>query len=876
MDNVLYEYLWGKSDPYRHLSRHMIDAGACARMYLSSNAMAGMRAKLSDMLGCPSLDAVDFICYLTALHDIGKASPYFVRSSCERFCLIPEEIKRKYFPRLDRLKFRHERESACAVRRIWEAKGVFGRRARKTFSAVLELHHQGKHEDAGFFENSPAWNAVQDRLEAQMSALFCPFLPDVKIVHHDALGAYLVGLVVLCDWVASSHAFDDVPDTGDDKIYLAAAIEHAERTLRAYGLTGDASFPRVERFTDLWPAIPASAMRPVQIACADAALRSARLTIIEAPMGEGKTEAALYMAARLCDIMNLQGIYMALPTAATSNQMFDRFQDMLEKLGGGHSIRLLHALAWLLDESTPELSDFQLDTETDGDAQSAAHWLAPLRRGLLAENAVGTVDQAMAAVLYRQYGLLRLTGLAGKVLLIDEIHAYDAYMSEIIGRLLEWCDALRIPVILLSATLQRAQKEHYLGCYGIRANVSISDAYPLVTQVDGQGRLVETPVPGAFMKNRFLFRALAIMDDPQEIARRAVARVAGGGCLCVMLNTVHKAQAVYRAIKACGFGGAMLFHARFLTERRAKIEEDCVKMFGKDGGGKRPDTAILVCTQVVEQSLDVDFDGMMTELAPIDLLLQRAGRVHRHRSRTRPAGFGEPLVEVLVPGNPALPPNQRYEASGCVYDPYILACTEDLLATVYEIRVPEDVRACIEKVYGDLSIDRMEDYIRRMTGEDVKKVAAAAVLFPQPDAEEFFGAASGSRAKFERPDEGVGFHVVKGAKTRYDADSVGIAFLNEELFSIARQRRLSRREEMEIMKKTVSIRLTSGQKGAIMKALNAVDLKDTIYNIDHGHMKLCLAVRTECEIAKIGDLVLHVDDEFGVWTERDATCIRIR
>ncbi|MFR6378830.1 MAG: DEAD/DEAH box helicase [Evtepia sp.] len=180
------------------------------------------------------------------------------------------------------------------------------------------------------------------------------------------------------------------------------------------------------------------------------------MVLIEAPMGEGKTEAGIYAALQMARQWKKHGFYVGLPTSATSNQMVGRMREFLALHGLEDTVRLLHSMAWLVDEDLPEM---QFDTE---EKAYAARWLLPVRRGLLAPYAVGTVDQAMMAVLMVKYGVLRLLGLAQKTLVIDELHSYDVYMSELIERLLEWCKALEIPVVMLSRRCRRRKKRR---CY---------------------------------------------------------------------------------------------------------------------------------------------------------------------------------------------------------------------------------------------------------------------------------------------------------------------------------------------------------------------------------------------------------------------------
>ena len=222
---------------------------------------------------------------------------------------------------------------------------------------------------------------------------------------------------------------------------------------------------------------------------------------------------------------------MGLPTAATSNQMLGRVRGLLEMHQLG-DVRLLHSMAWLVDDKTPTQQQFNVE-----DVQSVEDWLRPLRRGLLSENAVGTVDQAMAAALRIKYGFLRLIGLAQKVLIIDEIHAYDIYMSTIIARLLEWCHVLDIPVIMLSATLQETQKREYIRQYGV-GECTFDTAYPLITQVIGNGHVEQIPVSKTHMHAALLFQPIRIGGAIPKTADLVQQRARNGGCICAMMNTV--------------------------------------------------------------------------------------------------------------------------------------------------------------------------------------------------------------------------------------------------------------------------------------------------------------------------------------------------
>jgi CRISPR-associated endonuclease/helicase Cas3 len=337
--------------------------------------------------------------------------------------------------------------------------------------------------------------------------------------------------------------------------------------------------------------------------------------------------------------------------------MYTRVNSLFDTLNLKHA-RLVHGAAWLIDDVQ------KCSGICSEDSESANQWLAPLRKAMLSQFAVGTVDQAMMAAMQVNYGVLRLIGLTGKVLIIDEIHAYDAYMSQIIKRLLSWCASLGIPVIMLSATLPVQKKKELLIAYGANVNSPLSAAYPLITQVLKDGSIIETAVKGVHMKRRFEIKTEPVLGDKDETAKIARDAVLHGGCICLMLNTVDQAQKVYLKLKEiCDKDTKLLiFHARFPAYRRQEIEQNCIDLFGKDAGEKRPKKCILVCTQVVEQSLDLDFDFFITELAPIDLLLQRFGRLHRHDSTIRPGAYSAPKAIVLLDKDSQYEPLPIYAA----------------------------------------------------------------------------------------------------------------------------------------------------------------------------------------------------------------------
>ena len=650
----------------------------------------------------------------------------------------------------------------------------------------------------------------------------------------DPVCMLLTGILILCDWVASSGPFDSLPEITEN--YHEKSYVIAQRAMKRYGLIKNHRFRTIQSFQSLWPQIQNP--RDIQNKC-ETLCESAPLTIIEAPMGEGKTEAALYTAVRAMQSRKKRGIYVALPTQATSNQMYGRVARMLEETEGGDA-RLLHGMAFLMREKTDDIQS--------EDALEAERWLGTARMGLLDENGVGTVDQAMGAVLLARFSVLRLLGLANKVLIIDELHAYDAYMSEIIKSLLRWCCSLTIPVILLSATLQKSQRIRYLSCYVDQADLPmLSESYPLITQVTENGEIIQTEAK-ASMQTEYQFTTVRFGEDESRIAQFAVDRICGGGCYCILANTVRRAQTIYQQLRMIvnSDTDVLLFHARFLMGKRESIEKECLDRFGKGAGHKRPAKAILVATQVVEQSLDIDFDGMISELAPIDLLLQRAGRVHRHRDRKRPAGLDTPVIHVVLPENEAEKNlEKRFGLSGYVYAPFLLHNTEKLLEKGKKVKVPSDVRSVITRVYEQVTEENMRVWQERAFNQQLMTANADRVAYPIPAKEYFFPAQS--HPEFEDMNIDDGFDPSARAATRLGEPTFRIAFTDSEHLQAARDGYMTKEQQKEILLASVTLRetpdirmsLDTGDICRIMKgALNGCYVTDVDHMIEIGSKKL--------------------------------------
>ena len=663
------DLLWAKSDPYHPLWKHIFDTAAVSLCLANPLARWGWTPEQ--------------VALFVGLHDIGKADAGFQHQVVE----LSEELAQAGFMATADVRCRHERLSARFIRCQLRDAGCSERDADTIGRAVLA--HHGYWDEGGV--GAPYLEAQNQLCQMLLNVLGMEGLrgPEIQNDGHSAFGMKLAGHIVLCDWIASHEAFyqdDRLAGIDVHAKYFDRAREVAATWIEDLGL---ARLAGEAMSNDL-----VEAPRPIQRALLDNEIPPG-LVIIEAPMGEGKTEAAWILAEKWRE-HGYHGVFMALPTMSTSDSLFKRYRDeYLGKLGRGEAAHLVHGMAWLRDKKEP---DRQAIVGEPGDDRSiAAAWFRPTRRAMLASHGVGTVDQAMLAGMHVKFGFLRLFGLADRVLVIDEVHAYDAYMSAIICRLLQWCASLKIPVVLLSATLSAKQRAAMIEAYGATGgDHGAQAAYPLITVAQPGQEATSIEAKASTQRTLNFKKHAGLLGNAPGTAAKAKSLVEEGGCCCVILNTVKQAQAVYAALG--DEVPKLLFHARFTAADRERIASEVIRLFGKDTSN-RPKKFILVATQVVEQSLDVDFDHMISEIAPMDLLLQRSGRLHRHRRRP-----DDPLLHVLTPSQS----EQDFGGTRYVYYMKPLLRSMAILSTTTRSQLPSDFRQLVERTYGDEVWDTSE------------------------------------------------------------------------------------------------------------------------------------------------------------------------
>lgn len=512
---------------------------------------------------------------------------------------------------------------------------------------------------------------------------------------------WLTGLITFCDWIGSNTDWFQLHPEQPlrDHFTLESARAGAAAALELIGWHRRAVLPELS-FSQLFstPETQNFTPRPLQetlISLAD----QPGLYIVEAPMGIGKTEAALAAAYRRWTEGDERGLYFALPTQLTSNRIHHRVSDFLELVIDDYAIQTLaHGNAWLSEDRVRSFSPANTSA-AESDATDACRWFTSSRKPMLAPFGTGTIDQALMACIAAKHSALRLFALSGKVVVIDEVHSYDPYTSALVDQLTRWLLEVGSTVIVLSATLTAKRRREMIEKAGATEPFPPPSDYPLITRVIGE-TATHHPVADPEIKETPVQLQHLDAADPTFIEK--IARVAeSGACVLVIRNTVASAQQTYCAIKSALHDDTIrvgLLHSRFPHFQRQKNEKRWMKRLGKCSRA-RPSGCVLVATQVVEQSVDIDADLLVTDLAPTDLLLQRLGRLHRH-PRPRPRGFETATCWILHPAvDWTAEPNAIREeigSSAYIYPPIALYFAQEIWRKRQSVSLPTEIRELLE------------------------------------------------------------------------------------------------------------------------------------------------------------------------------------
>lgn len=664
-------------------------------------------------------ELLKFVAWLGAVHDLGKATPAFqgqpaFKSSEDRQKVDEainlhleqagwQEISR--WSSLDRAKSHHD----CAGEALLMEWGVDSSVAsiigahhgRPTESRIISERQLAIFPDNYFEGNSDQWKQVQKEIfDYGLSLAGYQNVNELPKEVPFAKSLVLEGLLIMADWLSSSESthgedlFALIPINKPVKLNLEYRAQRALDTWWNFGVRGWTPDPiydpqsLYERRFDFTP-------RPIQAQMTKliAETKQPGLLVIEAAMGIGKTEIALVAAEQLMAKTQRNGILFALPTQATTDAMFTRVNNWLtavaDETGATLPVVLKHGKA-MFNQEYKDLPEATEDYD-DEDLVLKNQWFDK-KKSLLTPFVISTIDEVLAMALKKKHVFLRELGIANKVLILDEVHSFDTYMDSYLEKALTFCGAFGVPVILLSATLPHGIKQKLVRAYrrgqGYRKRVKLPTGYPSLTLTDGEKVVSDTDLP--INNSREIIVNQQKLDSENKWFDGVVRRIEDeNGIIGVIVNTVAAAQNLREiARKLNSQLPVLLLHSQLVADERHKREVKLQKLIGKRG--ERPKKLLVIGTQVLEQSLDIDFDALYTELAPMDLILQRVGRLQRH-DRMRPHGFEKPQVTILIPNE------EESKGSQAIYTQYLLEKTRINLPQ--SLLLPDDIEPLVAKVY---------------------------------------------------------------------------------------------------------------------------------------------------------------------------------
>ena len=749
-----YRY-WGKADgtspnstKIHLLIYHCLDVSAVGKAYFQNNKST--LKSLSGKVGLKDFEFLQFFCFFIALHDIGKFAAAFQNLKPDLRSFLNKPSKKHYTTRHDALGWWlwDNCLRSVLIEKLSEFNGKEKRCLVNWLDAWMHIAsgHHGKPVDyrsncrddfaKADIEAATIW--VEDCYSFFDIGLILetPFLLEKEGQQRLKLCSWeLAGIFTLCDWLGSNivefsyhgqeESYSDYWEKSCLQAYTAIAKSGLVKAVVADSVSMETLFPDF-----------CKTPTPLQSLCNSTSIPNMpQCWILEDVTGAGKTEAALLLAGKISSAGLADGVFIGLPTMATSNAMYERMARCYRKLfsdGKIPSLVLAHGSRHLSkDFQSSILDDWQeigsKRVSSDEMEAQCARWLADSsKKAFLADVGVGSLDQVLFAAMPVRHQSLRWCGLARKVLIVDEVHAYDQYMLQILEKELEGLAAVGASVVLLSATLpfktrNRLLKAFYSGRGGNPEEVECECTdYPLVSAIGCSTPNDVFAFEEAIATRGSVKRELDVklLDSEEEIIKQIRIAVETGKCLCWIRNTVGDALQAFTYLQDADLvkeDRLHLFHSRFAMGDRLAIENNILKYFGKNSYGDERSGRILIATQVVEQSLDLDFDILISDLAPIDCLIQRAGRQHRHvrnqfgdpvHMLEEAASREKPTFYVYGP-TPTLEPEADWYSkvfSGAAYvyeDTAKLWQTQQLLHTYGKIKMPEMARDFIEGVYGE-------------------------------------------------------------------------------------------------------------------------------------------------------------------------------
>jgi CRISPR-associated endonuclease/helicase Cas3 len=661
---------------WHSLLHHMIDVGACAEALLATPVMAKRFKHLTGVDLTPAITAR--LTVLVMLHDFGKAQSVFqnqIVAGCERGQGHMEPWLAALMQAGERGNGRYLDGMADALGlssvEAWFCNGTDLRDENSEEDGLCSLlaastfHHGGRGElakirtyDLSSLEVTSAFGVhPMDGLREIGEALRL-LLPDAwgmgeAVPVSGDLIHWFSGLAMISDWMGSDSQERRFPywdGRGTAKVRLSFARKRAARLLSDIGIPVSREMGTPEPLSALVdddgrPMVPTEVQQAVLDIPADQ-----HFMLLEAPTGDGKTEAAILRYLVLVAAGEVDSLYFAVPTRSAATELRQRIETILSRVMPNLPGKVVAAMGGRARDV------YDVDADIPWAAGHPARFMA-------APIAVGTIDQAYLSVMKTRHADMRSFLLCRALLVIDEVHAADPYMSELTAALAERHIRWGGHVLLMSATLGSDALDRVCNRLGQDRQTSFQEA------VNTHYPLIRSGVSGPNGESSKLLAAssektvqLRIMPTA-EVLEQVKSAVQAGARVLFIRSTVTDAVETQRALEAAGIatlavgmeddGDSIqsLHHGRFVASDRAKLDAALVAMIGKKAPVRSAGQGVVcVTTQTGEQSLDLNADLLISDPCPVEVFLQRLGRLHRHKG-LRPEGFETPLCIILDPGD---------------------------------------------------------------------------------------------------------------------------------------------------------------------------------------------------------------------------------
>lgn len=698
--------IYAKSDG-KKLIDHLLESGYIAHALLTYGRGKNAINHIAKLLNVDVDKLIDLICFLIGTHDIGKAHPTFQLNLNESNTCCDEIHDTVIKLALNGLvdvtdsgEMRHERYSRDILYDYFSDLGL-DEYSYEYLADIVAFHHQGKLGDARELtvcygsetdDRWKEWRNVQRKLIGKIRSLWNIDVDFVQSLENkkytNGLCYFILSVIVTSDWIVSGKHWAQTLSNCNGDIEKAAKCFIYTNHLDCSPIKD--SLKNVS-WSSVFPFDKNALQDFVTSEKVSVDADECQMYVVEYPCGYGKTEAALALALKLG--ADKSGIYIAAPTMSTAKGLANRCRNIARNAG--------------IDMNIPEFDSSMIWEDNEMEKIPRELWTSKTRHQMLYPFAVGTIDQALKSVIKYRYSCIGMLGLSDKVVIIDEVHAYDAYMLTELKALIRWCKFLGVPIILLSATLPTATKQQLFDAHGIKVPIdTFSHEYPLITYSHNE-KIIQKHT-GCSSKE---VNISTVESNDIIVSMLNSATSIESGCIALIAPTVDDAFALYDMLNDVETGcDVILYHGRMTVSDKSGKVKELLRLFGKDRS-ERPKKAIVVATSIIEQSLDVDFDYMFTALAPIDLLIQRLGRVHRHSDN----GTIREFTKIDSPFTVVIP--RSYDNLARIYDSEILNRTKTELSRIKKLNIIDDIRSIIDTVYNDYSPQR--DNVSRIRANSV-------------------------------------------------------------------------------------------------------------------------------------------------------------